>query len=145
MPLVLGADVLLSYLFVDLRDVDSLELFVHLVKEEAEEVTCVLLLVVRVVDKQERLEDAFRVHNPRAEEPLGVKLVRLIKVFADVNELSQQAIFIKALLDVLVRSDRLQQVEKSRASEQRLKAHVHEAVDLLLVCKAFVGLGEVCH
>ena len=114
MPLVLGADVLLSYLFVDLRDVDSLELFVHLVKEEAEEVTCVLLLVVRVVDKQERLEDTFRVHNPRAEEPLGVKLVRLIKVFADVNELSQQAIFIKALLDVLVRSDRLQQVEKSK-------------------------------
>ena len=64
----------------------------HLVKKEAKEVASVLLLIVWVVYKQERFKYALRVDDPLTEEPLGVKLVSLVKVFAHVDKLSQKAV-----------------------------------------------------
>ena len=90
----------------------------HLVKKEAKEVTCVLLLIVWVVDKQERFKYALRVDDPLTEETLGVKLVRLVKVFAHMHKFAQKTVLFKALLNLLVRSDSLKQVEKSRACEK---------------------------
>lgn len=90
----------------------------HLVEKEAKEVASVLLLIVWVVDKQERFENALRVDNSLTKEPLGVELVSLVKVFAHVDKLSQKAVLFEGLLNFLVRSDSLKQVEKSWTCEQ---------------------------
>lgn len=118
MPLFLCADVLLSYLLVNLWDIHFLKFFMHLVEKEAKEVASVLLLIVWVVDKQERFKNALRVDNSLTEEPFGVELVSLVKVFAHVDKLSQKAVLFKALFNFLVRGDSLKQVEKSWACEQ---------------------------
>ena len=90
----------------------------HLVEKEAKEVASVLLLIVWVVNKQERFKNALRVDDSLTEEPLGVELVSLVKVFAHMHKFPQKTILFKALLNVLVRGNCLKQVEKSWASEQ---------------------------
>ena len=63
------------------------EFFVHLIKHVAKEITSVLLLVIRVIIPQKRLEDVFRINCTSGKETCRVKLISLIKVLADVHQL----------------------------------------------------------
>ena len=113
----MGTNVGLRDLFIDLLHIHSLEFFVHLIEQEAEEVASILLLVVRIVNLQEGLEDFLRVDHALTEQALRVKLVCLIEVFADVDELAQQAVCIETGFDVWICCDSLQQIEESRTSQ----------------------------
>ena len=63
----------------------------HLVQQIAQEITRILLLVVGVVVKKEGLENGFRVDDPAREVTLGVELILLVEVLADVDHLTEEA------------------------------------------------------
>lgn len=63
-PFVLGANIRHDDLLVNLRHVNFLQLLVHVIEQEAEKVTCVLLLTLWIVHLKEGLKDPLRVDDP---------------------------------------------------------------------------------
>lgn len=116
-----------------------------LVQQVAQEVTRILLLVLRVVVEQERLKDALGIDHSTCEDTRSVELPTFVKVFAHVDHLAQKTVLVGLQLDLLIRRNRLKEVEEGGARQQGLQTHVHEAVDLLYVGEAFVWLREVGH
>ena len=104
-PLIVSSWVLNVHFLWGLGHVDQFKLLVHLVKQVAQEVTSILLLVIRVVSHQKGFENALRVDNLVSKDAGFVDLHLFVEELTNMDHFAQETVFIGHGFDIRISCD----------------------------------------